>query len=103
MYCDLGSLMQILMYGQRKIKVNKTKAINRSGIIERLTYLYSYQPRPRAIFKKICKKHFSVSSYSKKMRWGRSCQFMKQKTENSMKMPVTEMELLRLAILSFKV
>ena len=27
-------LMQILMYGPRKIKINKTKAINRSGVIE---------------------------------------------------------------------
>ena len=37
------------------------------------------------------------------MRWGRSCQFMKQNIENSMKIPVTEMEMLRLEMLSFKV
>ena len=34
MYCDIDSLMQTLMYGPCKIKVNKTKAINRSGVIE---------------------------------------------------------------------
>ena len=34
MYCNLGSLMQILMYVPWKIKVYKTEAINRSGVIE---------------------------------------------------------------------
>ena len=33
MYCNLCSYMQILMYGPWKIR-NKTKAINRSDVIE---------------------------------------------------------------------
>ena len=111
MYCDLGSLMQILIYGPWKIKVYKTKANNRSGVIEiafnldlkGLLICAVINLAPEQFLKKCLKTFFSASSYSEKMRCGWSCQLTKQKIENFMKIPATEMEMVRLAILSFKV
>ena len=71
------------MYGPWKIK-NKTKAINRSGVIEiefnlelkGLHICAVINLAPGQFLKKYLNNFFSALSYSEKIRWGQSCQFI---------------------------